>query len=109
VVNALRQQQVPLLRLLDSVPDWTMNGRVWLLALDAQPGKAVRRGGQAPGLSVSLFGAALSRGAFADYYDFMGDQPMVNELTLDTPPLEAELRGVKVVQFKLAFSVPDLP
>jgi len=101
VVNELRKQQVPLSRLLDAVPDWTMEGQVWFTSIDAHwKGNAH---------VVSLVGATLSRSFFVKYYDFMGSQPLVKGLSLDGPPTPTSLRNVPAVSFRLGFSVEDLP
>ncbi|HTB21672.1 MAG TPA: hypothetical protein VK914_03085 [bacterium] len=105
VVNEYRKQQVSLLRLLDAVPDWTMNGQVWFLILSAPVSPS--RG--PAGRTVELTGATLSRSFFVKYFDFMQGQPLVNNLSLDSPPAAVFIHNTQVVQFRLGFTVPDLP
>lgn len=101
LVNEFRKQQVPLMRLLDAVPDWTMNGQVWFSSLDAEAG----HGGRA----VTLVGSTLSRALFVRFYDFMSSQAVVKGLSLDGEPTEVDVRDMQTVQFKLGFTVEDQP
>ncbi len=99
VVNSLRAQQVPLLRVLDLLPDWTLDGQVWfneIVASDA----AGRE-------NITLSASALSRVLFARYFDFLDGQPLVLGLALQTAPSDAMVYGIKSVQFKLTFAVED--
>jgi hypothetical protein len=97
VVNQYRKQQVPLMRLLDSVPDWTMGGQVWFTHLEADDFSLAGR-------SVILGGAALSRPIFAQFFEFLGDQPLVKGLALATPPTTGLLRNVQTTQFRVNFN-----
>jgi hypothetical protein len=105
VVDQYRKQQVSLLRLLDAVPDWTMNGQVWFQILTAP----LSPNSGPAGRPVELTGATLSRTFFVKYYDFMQGQPLVNNLSLDGPPTGASIHNTQVVTFRLGFTVPDLP
>jgi hypothetical protein len=101
VVNELRKEQVPLLQLVDSVPDWTMNGQVWFTSLDAEPG--------GNGHTVALMGSTLSPALFAQFYEFLGVQALVKGLTLPSAPTSSIVRNVETEQFTLDFTSADQP
>jgi len=101
VVDQYRREQVPLMQLLDAIPDWTMGGQVWFTHLDAE------EFGPAHTRSVVLGGATLSRPLFAQFFEFLGDQPLVQKLSLATPPLTGVVRNQQTVQFRLNFTGAD--
>ncbi|HTA17464.1 MAG TPA: hypothetical protein VK786_06940 [bacterium] len=103
VVDQYREEQVPLMKLMDAIPDWTMGGQVWFTHLDAE------EFGPAHTRSVVLGGATLSRALFAQFYEFIGDQPEVQRLSLANPPAIATVRNTQTVQFRLNFTGADVP
>jgi hypothetical protein len=53
---------------------------------------------------VVLGGATLTRPLFAQFFEFLGDQPLVQKLSLNTPPTTATERNIQTVQFRLNFT-----
>ncbi|MGH7442941.1 MAG: PilN domain-containing protein, partial [bacterium] len=98
VVNALRQQQVPLLQALDTVPDWGMGGQVWFTDLAISAGKG---GGE----TVELGAETQTRSQFAAYYEFLSGLPGVSGLALDGEPQDTMVAGNRVVRFKVSFTL----
>jgi hypothetical protein len=98
VVDQYREDQVPLMRLMDDIPDWTMGGQVWFTHLDAE------EFGPAHTRSVVLGGSTLSRPLFAQFFEFLGDQPEVQKLSLAGAPTTSLIRNEQTVQFRLNFT-----
>jgi hypothetical protein len=99
VVNSLRKKQVTLLRLLDSLPDWTMDGQVWMQTLDVKYVGAERK--------VAMDGYAVSPLAFAHFFTNLENQPIVKKIALDAAPTKERLFNKPVMRFKLSFSLED--
>ena len=99
VVNQFRKDQVTMVRILDAVPDWTMNHQVWFTNLEYK--------GEKTHHTVALVGNALSRALFARFYSFMDSQVLVKGLALDTVPADVQIRNTPCVQFKVTFSIED--
>jgi hypothetical protein len=100
VVNALRKKQVALIRLLDALPDWMMDGQVWVTSLAVTPGTGERK--------VSIEGKAVSPLAFAHFYTNLETQPIVKKLSLDAAPSNSQLAGRPVVSFKVSFVLEEM-
>lgn len=103
VVDQYREDQVPLMRLMDDIPDWTMGGQVWFTHLECDEfGPANLRG-------VVLAGATLTRPLFAQFYEFLGDQSEVQKLSLAGAPTTGLVRTLQTVQFRLNFTAAPEP
>lgn len=101
VVNSLRKRQVVLLRMLDAVPDWMMNGQVWVDRLEVLMEKGERK--------VNLDGQAVSPLVFASFYTNLESQPLVKKMSLVSAPSSTTERGKAVVRFKVSFTLEELP
>jgi|GEM_PF-3028035 hypothetical protein len=95
VVESYRRQQVVLSRLLDALPDWTMNSQVWFdhLLVDAAKG------------TVTLEGGAVDALSFARFYTLLESQPLVVKLTMTDPLAVGAVRGLACQHFKVTFNV----
>lgn len=100
VVNALRKKQVALIRLLDALPDWMMDGQIWVTRLEVTSGVGERK--------VTLEGRAVSPLAFAHFYTNLETQPIVKKLSLDTAPANAPVAGRPAVSFRVSFSLEEM-
>jgi len=99
VVNQFRKDQGTLVRLLDTLPDWTQNGQVWFSTVESKGEKGHKM--------VSLVGNTTSRALFAKFYGFMESQALVKNLALDAPPAPTTVHNSQVLQFRLSFSIED--
>lgn len=99
VVNSLRKRQVTLLRLLDALPDWMMNGQVWLQTLEVKMEKGERR--------VTVEGQAVSTLIFAHFFTNLESQPIVKAIKLDEAPRPATVRGRSAVRFRVSFALEE--
>ena len=99
-VNELRKRQATLVRLVDTLPDWTLGGQIWFTRVDVRDD----RGGK----TVALEGAAVSNEAFARFYSQMESQPLVKKLVLESAQaLPGIDRGQKTAHFKLSFGLEE--
>jgi len=99
VVNALRKKQVTLLRLLDSMPDWMMDGQVWIQNLEVTVNGADRR--------VVMDGEAISPLAFAHFYTNLENQPIVKKIAVEAAPVLKPDMGKSVLSFKISFALEE--
>lgn len=99
IVNTLRKRQMTLLRLVDAVPDWMMEGQVWLNTLEVRFESNERR--------VFIDGAALNSLVFARFFTNLESQPVVKKIKLVNPPSSGQDRGRAVVKFKVSFALED--
>jgi hypothetical protein len=102
VVNALRKRQATLVRLLDSLPDWTLNGEIWITRLEAKEGK----GGNP---AVLLAGTATSALAFAHFFTNLDSQPLVSGLKISTAPRVEKNGQRELVSFQVSFDLEAYP
>ena len=95
IVEAYRRKQVVIARLIDSLPDWTMNGQVWFdhLVVEGEKG------------AVGLEGDAVDSLAFARFYTLLESQPIVNKLAMPDRPGPIVVRGLTVWHFKVTFNL----
>lgn len=95
VVSNYRRQQATLPRLLDSLPDWTLDGAVWFDHLKFEAAKS----------QATLEGSTLTPLDFARFYALVESQPIVSKLNLTAKPTLAVLKGKNVTHFIIAFNV----
>jgi hypothetical protein len=95
VVESYRRKQVTLARLLDSLPDWTMDGQVWFdhVLADADKG------------TVTLEGDSVDPLSFARFYTLLQSQPIVSKLAMPDKSSTNTVRGYGVIHFKVTFNV----
>jgi hypothetical protein len=95
VVESYRRQQVTLARLLDALPDWTLNSQVWFdhLLVDAVKG------------TVTLEGDAVDALCFARFYTLLESQPLVTKLAMVDKLNPTSTRGLTCQHFKVTFTV----
>lgn len=99
-VNELRKKQATLVRLLDALPDWTLDGQVWFIKVTVTEDKGAKQ--------VVLDGAAVSRLAFARFYTNLESQPLVKKLVLDGAGVRvAAERGLPIIGFKVTFTLEE--
>jgi Tfp pilus assembly protein PilN len=98
-VNQFRKDQATLVQLLDSMPDWTLNGQVWFNKVVADGGKGKR--------TITLDGEAVSRPVFAAFYELMDSQQLVKDLQFASALSTKPIHGVDTVAFTLKFSVGE--
>lgn len=99
IVNNLRKRQVTLLRMLDALPDWSMNGQVWLQTLEVKMEKGERR--------VMLEGYANTPLVFAHFFTNLESQPIVKKIKLEDVPRREDQMGRSVSRFKVSFALED--
>jgi hypothetical protein len=100
LVNELRKKQATLVRLVDAMPDWTLDGQIWFIKMEVKDDKASKL--------VTLEGGAKSNLAFARFYTQLENQPLVKKLALEIsqsgPTVE---RAQPVTKFKLSFTLEE--
>jgi hypothetical protein len=98
VVNVLRKKQVTLLRFIDALPDWMVDGQVWLTRLEVQSTSERK---------VFMEGQAISPLAFAHFYTNLENQPIVKKLNMDNAPSQVTAKGKPVVSFRISFTLEE--
>lgn len=98
-LGQLALRQAYLVRVLDLIPDLMQGGQVWLLNLDQVADKNQRR--------VTLEGRALSLEAWADFYNNLESQALVDGLKIETPPALYLEPPRKMYNFKVSFVLRD--
>lgn len=98
-LNQLAQRQAYWVRVMDLIPDLMQGGQVWLVAVDQMPDRNLRR--------ISLEGRALSLEAWADFYNNLESQALVDGLKIETPPAIYVELPRKSYTFKVSFILKD--
>lgn len=99
IVNQYRKDQVTLVRFVDALPDWTLNGQVWYTNIEVKGDKGKR--------VVTMEGEAVSPSIFAKFYSSLETQPLVKSLNLESVVWNAVNRGHSVTKFKVTFSIEE--
>jgi Tfp pilus assembly protein PilN len=99
IVNNLRKRQVTLLRMLDALPDWSMNGQVWFQSLEVKMERGERR--------VMLEGHASTPLVFAHFFTNLESQPIVTKIKIEDVPRREDQMGRSVTRFRVSFALED--